>query len=505
MGISLKIHRQSGILLHLTALPGPYGIGEIGPYAYRFVDHLSDMGQSLWQILPVGPTDVHNSPYSSSSIFAGNHLLISLDLLIEDGLLDPEKLKDSSLSKIKQISFEEVINFKIPIIQEVSKQFARKASAEIKVSFEKFCIDNTYWLDDYALYCSLKIENDGKSWIDWQEKEIQNTEYVYETKVIQFLFHDQWHRLRKYCKDKGIKIIGDMPIYVGYDSADVYTNQELFQLDSAGKMAYQSGAPPCQYKEEGQLWGNPLYNWDNHERTNFKWWQRRFKKLFEMVDIIRLDHFIGYSKYYRIPIDNITAHNGEWIQAPGDKLFQVLQNTIKDFNVFVEDLGDVTEDVINLRDKYCFSGMRVLQFELDQMLAAEDYPENAIVCTGTHDNDTINGWFQSLPESSADEAILTKDKMLQYFQCTSENIHWEIINYALSTTSNTVIIPFQDILGENSSGRFNIPGTLSADNWSWRMKEKQLTQSLKTKLTELTISHNRNNSPVNNLLEEELE
>jgi len=358
-----KHKRQSGVLLHPTALPGPYGIGEIGPYAYRFVDHLSDMGQTLWQILPIGPTDFHNSPYSSMSTFAGNHLLISLDLLVEDGLLDFKILEGYQAVDLHKIIFNDVINFKLPILKQVGRNFDKKASVEMKISFEQFCIDQSYWLDDYSRYWALKEENDQKSWFEWKLRTVQNTEYVHEAKVIQFLFHDQWHRLRQYCRGKGIQIIGDMPIYVGYDSADVYANPELFQLDSEGRMIYQGGCPPCEYQEEGQLWGSPLYNWQNHEKTNFEWWQRRFKKLFEMVDIIRLDHFIGYAKYYRVPITDQTAHNGEWIQAPGDKLFQVLDSTIMDFNVIVEDLGDVTEDIISLRETYHFPGMRVLQFE----------------------------------------------------------------------------------------------------------------------------------------------
>ena len=504
VGAMNKHKRQSGVLLHPTALPGPYGIGDIGPHAYCFVDHLFEMGQTLWQILPIGPTDFHNSPYSSMSTFAGNHLLISLDLLVEDGLLDFEMLEGYQAVDLHKIIFNDVINFKLPILKQVGRNFDKKASVEMKISFEQFCIDQSYWLDDYSRYWALKEENDQKSWFEWKLRTVQNTEYVHEAKVIQFLFHNQWHRLRQYCREKGIQIIGDMPIYVGYDSADVYANPELFQLDSEGRMKYQGGCPPCEYQEEGQLWGSPLYNWQNHEKTNFEWWQRRFKKLFEMVDIIRLDHFIGYAKYYRVPITDQTAHDGKWMQAPGDKLFQILDSTIMDFNIIVEDLGDVTEDIISLRKTYHFPGMRVLQFEFGQMSLVKDLPENSVVCTGTHDNDTLLGWFESLPIKSSDEDMLTQNKLLKFFQCTKENIHWEIISYALNTTSNTVTIPLQDILGENSSGRFNVPGTLNPDNWSWRMEEGKLTKPLKTKLGELTERHNRNTSGFINLLKKEI-
>ena len=262
-----KHKRLSGILLHPTALPGPYGIGEIGHHAYRFVDHLSDMGQGLWQILPIGPTDFHNSPYSSISTFAGNHLLISLNLLVEDGLLDSKYLESYEEVCKHKILFDNIIPFKKSVLKEVSRTFEMNASAEMKILFEKFSIDHSYWLDDYSTYLALKEENDQKSWINWESMTVQNAEYIHEAKVIQFLFHNQWHRLRQYCREKGIRIIGDMPIYVGYDSADVYANQELFQLDSLGRMTYQGGCPPCKYQEEGQLWESPLYNWVNHEKT----------------------------------------------------------------------------------------------------------------------------------------------------------------------------------------------------------------------------------------------
>ena len=502
--MNFNLNRKSGILLHPTALPGPYGIGEIGPHAYRFIDDLVDMGQSLWQILPIGPTDIYNSPYSSISTFAGNHLLISLDLLIEDGLLDSSFSNKYKRINSDKILFNDVIDFKMPILKEVSKNFSIKASIEMKILFKKFCIDNLFWLDDYSQYWALKEENKQKSWIDWNLKTVQNTENLYQAKVIQFIFHDQWNRLHQYCKDRGIQIIGDMPIYVGYDSSDVYANHHLFKLDSLGKMIYQGGCPPCKYQEEGQLWGNPLYDWIIHEETDFKWWKERFQKLFEMVDTIRLDHFIGYVKYYRIPISNKTARNGEWIEGPGDKLFDALKAMFINFNVIAEDLGDVTDDVINLRDKYNFPGMSVLQFEIENMLEEVDFPKNSIVCTGTHDNDTLLGWFDSLSDGAINEKVFTKAKLLELFKCTREEIHWKIINYAFKTSSDTVIIPIQDILEESSSSRFNIPGTLSTNNWSWRMQEDDLTESIKTKLLELVKNNKRNDYIISNSQKEGL-
>ena len=497
--MAVNLNRRSGILFHPTALPGPYGIGEIGPHAYRFIDNLVEMGQSLWQILPIGPTDIYNSPYSSISTFAGNHLLISLDLLIEDDLLDPSILGKYKKYNSDKISFKDVINFKMPILMEASKNFTKNASSNMKEMFKNFCTTNSYWLDDYSQYWALKIENKDTSWIDWEIKTVNNIENIQYSKIIQFIFHDHWNRLRQYCRDRGIQIIGDMPIYVGYDSSDVYANQDLFELDKSGKIIYQGGCPPCEYQDEGQLWGNPLYNWEKHEETNFDWWRKRFKKLFDMVDIIRLDHFIGYLRYYKIPIQDKTAHNGKWIQAPGNQLFDVLKSTFQDFNVIAEDLGDVTDDVIHFRDKYNFPGMSVLQFEMKDITEESIFPKNSVVCTGTHDNDTLLGWLNLLPDNSINKEVLTKFKLLEFFNCSDKEIHWEIINYAFKTLSDTVIVPMQDILEKASSSRFNIPGTLSLSNWSWRMKEDELRETTKNKLLELVKNNRRNPNIVNNL------
>ena len=482
--------KKSGILLHPTSLVGPYGIGDIGPCAYRFIDNLYKMKQTLWQILPIGPTDLHNSPYSSLSTFAGNHLLISLDLLVEDNLLDFTYIDSFTKSKTNKINFKEIIKFKLPLLEKVAFDFNSRASKKLKESFKKFCLDHSYWLDDYAKYWALKKENDMKPWIDWQTTSVHNKNNIEEAKIVQFLFHDQWARLRQYCTDRNIKIIGDMPIYVGYDSADVYSHRELFQLDQSGRMSYQSGCPPCNFQKNGQLWGNPIYDWDSHKRSNFEWWVKRFKKLFEMVDIIRLDHFIGYDRYFRIPISHKTAINGEWMPAPGKELFNTINKNISNFNVFVEDLGDVTGSVIKLRDENNFPGIRVLQFDMDTIPNIENFSSNTVVCTGTHDNDTLIGWFESLPLNSKNQ--LSQNKLLQYFNCDKDKFHWEIISFALGTNCNLVIIPFQDILGLGSSSRFNVPGTLSKNNWSWMMEEEKLTSMIINRLSRLTMKYNRN-------------
>ena len=483
---------QSGVLLHPTSLPGIGGIGEIGPEAYKFIDDLSDMGQSFWQILPLGPVDKYGSPYSSSSTFAGNELLISLELLVEDGLLDSTYLNQIKKNEKVNILFPDVKDYKRSILKYVSENFDLNCSIEIKNRFIQFTLDQSYWLDSYARYCSLKELNNNKSWIDWDSdshsREI-NEEYV---KIIQFIFHDQWTRLREYCKRREIRIIGDMPIYVGYDSADVYFNKSLFQLDESGRMKYKSGCPPCEYQEEGQVWGNPLYKWEAHEESNFAWWKNRLSKLLEMVDVIRLDHFIGYHRYYRIPFNDMTAKNGEWIKSPGDKLFSMMSTIINKDNIIAEDLGDVTSDVLRLRDKYKYPGMKVLQFEFDQIPDLDNNYCSTVMYTGTHDNDTIMGWFNTLSDIDSNPDILTKTKLLEFLGCKSDQINWEIINYAMRSRSKICIFPMQDILSLDSSCRFNTPGTLSQNNWSWRM-DKHIGCDDKNKLLEITVNNKRKN------------
>ena len=486
-----KHQKRSGILLHPTALPGPYGIGDLGPEAYKFIDNLSKMGQSIWQILPLGPTDPSFSPYSLMSTFAGNHLLISLELLVKNGLLSPEDISSLPILNNRRVEFDAVIRYKMPILNKVCGNFEKLASLEIWKSFNEFCNNNDYWLDDFSKFWTLKQENMEKSWIEWESEKINNPELVNNAKIIQFLFHDQWSRLQKYCRDRQISIIGDIPLYVSYDSADVWANNELFQLDESGNMQFQSGSPPCKYNDEGQIWENPLYDWAKHEEDNFKWMKLRFKKLLEMVDVARLDHFIGYKRYYRIPIDQSTAMQGEWLPGPGKILFQELLSKMQNIKVIAEDLGDITKDVIKLRDQFNFPGMQVLQFELDTVGFKSSYPENSVVYTGTHDNDTLRGWFNSLPERDPTGRILNQEKLLDSFNCSCDNIHWEIINYALRTSSNTVIIPLQDILGLDSAGRFNTPGTISDKNWTWRLEKGQLTEIYKNQMVDISITNKR--------------
>ena len=478
--------------MHPTSLPGGHGIGDLGSEAYRFVDQLSDMGQSLWQILPLGPTDQFNSPYSSLSTFAGNHLLISLDLLVKENLIKASSITSKASLNSNRVNFKDVIAYKVPILNQASKDFNKKASPEMKNQFKDFVESNSYWLESYSLFCANKEANQNRSWTKWRQDCVGLQEHIDQAKVLQFLFHYQWENLRRHCKERGVQIIGDMPIYVDHDSSDVFSNRHLFDLNKDGTMIYQSGAPPCDFQKKGQLWGTPVYSWDKHEEEQYKWWVQRFKKLFQMVDIIRLDHFIGYAKFYRVSASRKTAINGEWLCGPGANLFDAILRSIENFNVIAEDLGDVTRDVIELRERYKFPSMKVLQFEIDAAQLSKDYDRNSFFCTGTHDNDTIMGWFKSLPKKRSELNKLSQDSLLKFFNCSIENIHWRIINYSLSKNSKFVIVPMQDLFAEDSEARFNLPGTLSDNNWSWRMMPNQMTDSIKNKLSDLTKKNIRN-------------
>tara|TARA_Y100001978_G_scaffold195989_1_gene204967 strand:+ start:2421 stop:3890 length:1470 start_codon:yes stop_codon:yes gene_type:complete len=487
--MKFKNIRKSGVLLHPTSLPGQDLYGDIGPDAFRFIDDLSQMGQSLWQILPIGPVDQYNSPYSSTSTFAGNELLISLDLLVEDDLLDQKYLNEfRSLDKVKT-SFTYFSNYKKSLLKQIAAKFGSNANDNIKDRFNTFCKNESYWLDDYVQFCVLKDCNSQKQWFDWTNFNYSSNEITIY-KIIQFLFDDQWKKLKRYCNSKNIKIIGDMPIYVGYDSADVYYNKELFQLNDSGLMKFKAGCPPCNYQQKGQVWGNPVYDWTNHKQSNFNWWRQRFNRLLDMVDIIRLDHFIGYQRFYKIPINDATAENGHWDISKGDELFDSLASIINNDNIIAEDLGDITPEVIKLRDKYEFSGMEVFQFDFNPYISYENSNKNLVVYTGTHDNDTIIGWFNSLDEKNLNSDKLSKANLLDYFNCNKSIVNWEIINYVMSLNNYISIIPIQDILSLDSSSRFNIPGILSENNWKWKMEE-HLNNDVKNRLMELTIKNNR--------------
>jgi 4-alpha-glucanotransferase len=501
--------QESGILLHVTSLPGDYGIGEIGKEAEQFVDCLKKMGQSLWQILPLGYPGNTQSPYDLLSSFAGNPLLISLDMLVKDGYLKQDNLLVKSGQKNHQIDFDSLIHHKMEILNSAAETFFNHASEEIKILYQDFCKENDYWLDEYSLFLTLKEIHNGKSWNHWSDplRKRENTalkkindEYFSEiekTKIIQFLFHCQWAKLKRYANESGVRIIGDLPLYVTHDSAEVWANPELFSLNNNGDMTFVSGVPPCFFSKTGQLWGHPLYQWKAHETSHYKWWKSRFNKLYKMVDIIRIDHFNGIAKYWKVPAGSSTAMNGEWVEGPGENLFEEIFNCVGENAIIAEDLGEAEQEAAELKNKYGIPGMKILQFAFGNGHKSypHNYPENCVVYTGTHDNDTTVGWFHSQPGEGNTQ---TKNKIkaerrnvLKYLKTDGKEIHWDMIKTALSSKANTVIIPLQDILGLDSSARMNVPGTVSG-NWRWRFDWIMLTEEKMHRMKKLTTKFNRN-------------
>ncbi len=485
--------KGSGILLHPTSLPGPYGIGDIGRTSQDFVEKLARMEQSYWQILPLGPTDFTNSPYSGLSTFAGNPLLISPEELRDEGLLKEEELSQFLVENNGKVNFSLVRRNKSKMLELVYAKFRSRASDTMLKEYEEFINTEKYWLNNYADFCTLKKINKGLPWSEWKLHEIPEGTTNEYPKIVQFLFHNQWNKLQVYCREFNIHLIGDMPIYVGYDSADVWANRELFQLTPDGKMEFQAGCPPCKFEDDGQIWGNPLYNWTSHEKDNFSWWKLRFQKLLQQVDIIRLDHFIGFAKYYKIPIDSKTSREGEWVKAPGKKFFSALKDIIHKDNVIVEDLGDITEEVHELRQSFQFPGMRVMHFEFTEKISQDDIPARSVLYLGTHDNNTHIGWVEQLNTIEYQNYRANMDSVP-----IDSLIIWEELTpfrWILNTEADTVILQMQDVLNLDTSARMNTPGTLSEDNWTWRVQEFELNKPLMYRIRTITKNSNRHQLP----------
>ncbi len=502
--------RESGVLLHISSLPGPYGIGEIGPEAYRFVDTLSEMGQSLWQILPTGDTGSCNSPYSTVSAFANHPLLISFDMLIEDGFLEKLDLIELQNYSHHNVDFEKVIPDRLKIMNGVCHQFFENASSSVKKHFETFCTENNYWLDTYTLFLALKEYHNQTTWTEWDEEysihgnglseiRTQYESYIQSLKIKQFLFNDQWKRLKAYANEKGIRIIGDIPIYISHDSADVWANPELFKLDENGNMKFQSGCPPDFFLKDGQVWGHPIYDWKAHEKTDYKWWIDRLKYLFTLVDIVRIDHFNGFAKYWEIPMESSNGVKAKWVKGPGEKLLTAVRKKLGNQPIIAEDLGDAASDAKIIREEFDIPGMKVLQMAFGEAENLnESIPEleieNIVVYTGTHDNDTTIGWFQTKPGKgniqTADEIAHERNNALELLGTDGSQINWDLISLAMQSKSNTVIIPLQDILGLDEKARMNTPGTIEG-NWEWRFQKNQLTKEIIERMKILTKDSNR--------------
>lgn len=493
--------RASGVLLHPTSLPGKFGIGTLGKEAYNFIDFLIESGQKLWQVCPLGPTGYGDSPYQCFSAFAGNPLLIDLELLQKEGLLSKADLGITEDFDENLVDFGRIINHKFPLLQRAYENFKKHRSVLDQARYENFVQENREWLSDYALFMALKSHYNGKPWYLWDDdirlrKHDSVVRYKSELadlidyqKFVQYKFFNQWLALKHYANQNYIKIIGDIPLYIAHDSADAWANSDLFQFDENRNPTGVAGVPPDYFSETGQLWGNPLYNWESSIKDGFSWWIKRIQINLVLSDIIRIDHFRGLSAYWRVGYGEKTAINGEWVPAAGMELFQSLRKKLGKLPIIAEDLGLITPDVIELRDEFNFPGMKILQFAFDSEednavnFLPHNYPQNSVVYTGTHDNDTVKGWYLKAREKDRKYAA-------DYLNFTGNDISWNFIRSALSSAALIAIIPLQDILGLGSEARMNTPGTPSG-NWQWRFRQRDLKQRMQKKLHDLTKLYKR--------------
>jgi len=494
-----KPARTSGILLHPTSLPGRFGIGDLGAAAYRFVDFLADSRQQLWQIMPLGPTSYGDSPYQALSAFAGNPLLINLEKLVAEHCLAPWDFDNAPVFSAHQVDYGPVIDFKQRLLRLSYENFKNNASNEQKAALADFIEGQVSWLEDYALFAALKDQHGGASWNTWEvelatrqpqalgrwRKEL--SDLVGYHQYTQFIFHQQWSALKAYANSKGIRIIGDIPIFVAFDSADTWAHQELFYCDAQGKPTLVAGVPPDYFSATGQLWGNPLYRWDSMAKDGYAWWIARFKTTLQQIDIVRLDHFRGFEAYWAVPAGEETAINGKWVKGPGEDLFRAIEQALGPIPIIAEDLGLITPEVEALREELGFPGMRVLQFafggEADHAYLPHNYERNCVVYTGTHDNDTTLGWLNTASE-------LERRNLRLYLGGRWDEIHWEMIRLALMSAADTVIFPLQDVLGMGSEGRMNTPGK-AGGNWCWRYAPDMLGAAAGERLKTLTEVYGR--------------
>ncbi len=488
--------RSSGILLHPTSLPSPFGIGDLGQDAYTFIDFLHDAKQKYWQILPLGPTGYGNSPYMCYSAIAGNPLLIAPAKLLEDKLLTTADLENLPIFPTDRVDFELAIEVKTKLFHLAYQKFHTITDNDHKTNFDLFCESQMYWLDDYALFMAVREAHGDKSWYQWEPDLVkreplallhwqnQLKDQINYHKFIQFKFFEQWSNLKAYANERGVEIIVDITIYVAHDSVDVWANQEIFELDpETGAAALMAGVPPDYFSETGQLWGNPVYNWKSLADTQFNWWIQRFESLLKLVDVIRVDHFRGFQAFWAVEQGETTAMNGLWVKAPGAELFTTLQNKWGNLPILAEDLGVITPDVDALRDQFGFPGMKVLQFAFGSDNANPflpfNYERNFVVYTGTHDNDTSIGWLEKLDESE-------RDRLLLYIGGVSpEGVHWDLIRLAMSSVAKIAIFPCQDLLGLDGSARMNFPG-VAEGNWEWRYAPAAINEVIKLRLKSLT-------------------
>ena len=502
--------RASGILFHPTSLPNDFGIGDLGKTAYQFVDFLERAKQTYWQILPLGPTGYGDSPYQCFSAFAGNTNLISPEILLEEELLTEDEINEKPDFPADRVDFGKVIEWKNNLLKKAYERFRLTTSVTLRGSFETFSQQVADWLDDYALFRAIKQTQDQKLWLEWEtplrmreenallEAHEKLLDEIQAQKFYQFLFFKQWTRLKNYANGKGIKIVGDVPIFISLDSADVWCNPQEFKLNEDLSPKVVAGVPPDYFSKTGQLWGNPIYNWDKMRSDGFDWWTRRVSFTLKTVDIIRVDHFRGFAASWEVPGGDKTAENGRWVNVPGKELFRTLKNNLGELPVMAEDLGVITPDVEELRDEFNFPGMRILQFAFGGDTANIDLPhnyiKNCVAYTGTHDNDTTVGWFNSQAGKGstrdAGEISREHDFCLKYLDSGGEEIHWNFIRAVWASVANTAITPMQDILGLGNDARMNLPASTSG-NWNWRCEAGCFSEDYAERLKDLTEIYGR--------------
>jgi len=503
--------RRSGILLHVTSLPGGHGIGDFGESAYEFIEFLAGSGQKIWQVLPLNPTGYGDSPYQCFSAFAGNPLFINLGALREEGLLSARALAGSPSFPDEQVSYDRVIAFKQELLRIAARAFFTDKTEADRSAFDTFCEKSKEWLEDYALFMACKKVSNDTAWVHWDAglrhrdptvlKEWQNelSPELEFHRFAQFQFFRQWEKVRDRCRRHGISIMGDIPIYVAHDSADVWAHPELFRLDQRGQPTAVAGVPPDYFSATGQLWGNPLYRWDVSASSGHSWWIDRCRASLAMFDLVRLDHFRGFEAFWEVPATASTAAEGRWVQGPGAEFFGVLQGELKELPFVAENLGVITRGVEALRSRFGFPGMSLLQFAFGKdpqgpSFRPHNYSRELVAYTGGHDNDTTLGWWTSsgVGESTRTEHDIREehDFTSAYLGFQNEEVNWVFIRTVLASVANTALVPLQDVLGLGSEARMNLPGTVSG-NWRWRYKANSLTKEVRDRLRALTLLYDR--------------
>lgn len=498
----MNIERSAGILMHPSSLPGRFGIGDIGPEAFSFIDFLERAGQTLWQVFPLGPTGYGDSPYQTFSTFAGNPILISPDVLISEGLLNESDVTPIPEFDPANVDFGNIINYKKTLLQKAYEMYKQTSSVERDKRYAAFLEKHNIWLEDFAFFMALKDEHNGEPWLkwkpelamreesalhEWKEKVSDSINYH---KFVQFCFFEQWTNVREYAHKKGINIIGDVPIFVAYDSSDVWANKSLFTVDEKGNLETVAGVPPDYFSETGQLWGNPLYRWDKMKENDFQWWRDRVGFMLDLVDFIRIDHFRGLEAFWEIPGDAPTAQTGKWVKAPGKELFESIIKHLGNLPIIAEDLGVITPEVEKLRDDFNLPGMKILQFAFgsggEKKFLPHNFVSNCMVYTGSHDNDTTRGFFEKEKQKQSDVYDHTK----QYMNYDGDDICPQLIRTAYASVANIVVIPMQDILNLGTWARMNFPGKLGG-NWTWRATYDQINDGVSDQLKSLVLLYER--------------